>query len=177
MSETLSNFKEATLSIMSTRHSWTEFLSLSSLTLPSSLSEATTRIGVNLTRFLFNYSSILLFILLLTLVYHPLAIILLLIAFAGWYLLFFSRDSSEPFLLFNLVSLDERVVVAALTVFSFVVVVVTGVWWNVVVAVVVTAAVVCLHGALRRTDEGGLDDYESPYGPMLSDGAGPYSAV
>lgn len=50
-------------------------------------------------------------------------------------------------------------------------------WWNVAAAVVAAAAVVCLHGALRRTDEGGLDDYESPYGPMLSDGAGPYSAV
>lgn len=80
-------------------------------------------------------------------------------------------------MLFNLVSLDERVIVAALAVFSFVVVAVTGVWWNVVAAVLVAAAVVCVHGALRRTDEGGLDDYESPYGPMLNDGAGPYSAV
>jgi hypothetical protein len=176
--ETLSNFKEAALTIMSTRHPWSEFLSLSSLSLPSSLSQATTRIGVNLTRFLFNYSFILLFILLISLVYHPLSILLLLIAFAGWYFLFFTRESDESLTLFNLVSLDDRVVVVALVIFSLVVVAVTGVWVNVVVSVVIAAAVVCLHGALRTTDVGGLDDYESPYGPMLNEAsAGSYAPV
>jgi hypothetical protein len=174
--ETLSNFKEAALTIMSTRHPWSEFLSLSSLSLPSSISQATTRIGVNLTRFLFNYSFILLFILLISLVYHPLSILLLLIAFAGWYFLFFTRESDESLTLFNLVSLDDRVVVVALVIFSLVVVAVTGVWVNVVVSVV--AAVVCLHGALRTTDVGGLDVYKSPYGPMLNEAsAGSYALV
>jgi PRA1 family protein 1 len=178
MSETLSNFKEATLSILSTRHPWTEFLSLSSLSLPSSLSEATTRVGINLTRFLFNYTFIFLFILLISLVYHPLAIVLLLVAFAGWYFLFFSRDSDEPLSLFNVVAVDDRVVVVALVVFSLFVIFVSGVWVNVVVSVLVAAGIVCLHGALRRTDVGGLDDYESPYGPMLAtDTAGPYAPV
>lgn len=174
--ETLSNFKEAAQSIMSTRHTWSEFLSLSALTLPSSFSDFTTRIGINLTRFLFHYSFILLFILLITLVYHPLSILLLLLSFAGWYFLFFSRDSAEPFSLFNLVAVDDRVVVLALAVFTLVVIAVTGVWLNVLLSVVVAGGVVCLHGGLRRTDEVGLDDYESPYGPMLTD-AGPYAPV
>ncbi|XP_004495462.1 PRA1 family protein D-like [Cicer arietinum] len=147
--ETLSNFKEAAQSIMSTRHTWSEFLSLSALTLPSSFSDFTTRIGINLTRFLFHYSFILLFILLITLVYHPLSILLLLLSFAGWYFLFFSRDSAEPFSLFNLVAVDDRVVVLALAVFTLVVIAVTGVWLNVLLSVVVAAGVVCLHGASK----------------------------
>lgn len=177
-SETLSNLKEAAQSIISTRRPWGEFLSLYALSFPSSLSEATTRVSINLTRFLFNYSFIFLFILILSLVYHPVAILLLLIAFAGWYFLFFSRDASDTFTLFNLVTVDDRILVVILSVFVVVAISMTGVWVNVVVSVAVVAGVVFLHGALRRTDEGFADDYESPYGPMLNDsGAGPYALV
>ncbi|XP_057458900.1 PRA1 family protein D-like, partial [Lotus japonicus] len=134
-------------------------ISLSAISLPSSLSEATTRISLNLTRFL------LLFALALSLVYHPFALLLVAALLATWNFLF-SRDAADPpVTLFGLLTLDDCIIV---------------IWLNVFLSFLVSAALACFYAALRRTDEG-VDDYESPYGPMLSDdsgdGAGAYTRV
>ncbi|KAK7344051.1 hypothetical protein VNO77_13279 [Canavalia gladiata] len=180
MSEFLSNLKEAGQTVISTRRPWSQFLDLSALSLPSSLSEATTRLSYNLTFFIFNYALLLFLIFLLSLIYHPLTIVLFLIVFAAWYFLYFSRDN-EPLNFFNLVTLDDRILLLILGVLSVVVLLSTGVLLNLVVSMAVGAAVVCLHGALRSTEDLVGDDQESPYGPMLSDtsaaAAGAYTRV
>ncbi|XP_057425446.1 PRA1 family protein D-like [Lotus japonicus] len=180
-SEMLSNMKEAGQSIIATRRPFRECISLSAISLPSSLSEATTRISLNLTRFLFHYAILLLFALALSLVYHPFALLLFAVLLAAWNFLFFSRDAADPPVsLFGVLTLDDRIIVIGLAVFTLITVAATGVWLNVFLSFLVGAALVCFHAALRRTDEG-VDDYESPYGPMLGgdsgDGAGAYTRV
>ncbi|XP_061339050.1 PRA1 family protein D-like [Gastrolobium bilobum] len=177
--EFLSNLKEAGQSIISTRRPWRLFLDPSALSLPSSLSEATTRLVQNLTHFLFNYTLLVLLVLFLGLIYHPLAMIVFLVVFAGWYFLYLARDD-ESLTFFNLVTVDDRVLVVVLGVVTVVALVMTGVWLNVIVSLVVGVVVVCLHAALRGTDELVVDDhdYQSPYDPMLSDtAAGAYTRV
>ncbi|XP_027366843.1 PRA1 family protein D [Abrus precatorius] len=174
--EFLSNLKEAGQTVISTRRPWGQFLDLSALSLPSSLSEVSTRLSHNLTYFLFNYALLLLLLFLLSLLSHLLALLLFLILFAAWYFLYFSRDS-DPLTLFNFVTLDDRILVLVLAVLSAVVLFTTGVWVNLFVSLAVGAVVVFLHGALRSTDDLVGDDQESPYGPMLTDPAGAYTRV
>ncbi|KAF1880068.1 hypothetical protein Lal_00022197 [Lupinus albus] len=166
--EFLSDFKDATQSVISTRRPWPQFLSLSSLSLPSSFSDATTRITHNFTFFLFNYTLLFLLILLLTLLPHPLSILTFVVLFAAWYFLYLAREGDEPLNLFNLVALNDMAVVVALGFVTVVAMFVTNAWLNVVVSVIVWGLVVCFHGAFRGTEDLVVDDHDSPYGPMLS---------
>lgn len=102
--------------------------------------------------------------------------IVFLIVFAGWYFLYFSRD--EPVSIFNWVVLDDRVVVVGLGIITVVALILTHVWLNVLASLAIGIVVVCLHAALRGTEDLVMDDQESPYGPMLSGNtAGPYTPV
>ncbi|KAI4345739.1 hypothetical protein L6164_012837 [Bauhinia variegata] len=173
--EFLSRFRETSQSIMATRRPWLQLLDLSAISLPSSLSDATTRITQNVSHFFFNYTLVLLIILFLSLIYHPFSMIVFLIVFVGWYFLYFSRD--EPLVLFNYI-VDDRVVVGGLGIITIVALVLTHVWLNVVASLAIGVVLVCLHAALRGTEDLVMDDQESPYGPMLSEHpAGPYTQV
>ncbi|TKY51932.1 PRA1 family protein D [Spatholobus suberectus] len=164
--EMLSNIKEASQSVVSTRRPWRVFLDLSAFSLPSSISEATTRLAHNLTYFLFNYALLLLLIFLLTLLRHPFPLIFFLLLFAAWYFLYFSRD-------------DLPIALLPLALITLVALFATGAWLNLLLSVTVGAVAVCFHAALRSTDELVGDDHESPYGPMLGDpaAAGAYVPV
>ncbi|KAK7278400.1 hypothetical protein RJT34_23428 [Clitoria ternatea] len=177
--ELLSNLKEAGQTVISTRRPWSQFLDLSALSLPSSVSEATTRLSHNLTYFLFNYTLLILLIFFLSLISNPFAILLFLVLFAAWYFLYFSRDNTEPLSLFNLLTLDDRLILILLSVVTLLLLFSTGVWVNFLLSLAVGAFVVCLHGAFRSMDDLVGDDNESPYGPMLSDSAadGAYTRV
>ncbi|KAL2325169.1 hypothetical protein Fmac_024227 [Flemingia macrophylla] len=158
--ETLRSIKEASESVASTRRPWRVFLDLSGFSIPSSTTEATTRLAHNLTYFLSNYCILLLLIFLLTLFRHPLSLLLFLILFAAWYFLYFARDD----LPFALLPLALATLVALFA---------TAVWLNLLLSAAVGAIVVFLHAALRTTDELVGDDQESPYGPMLGVGDSP----
>ncbi|KAH1138877.1 hypothetical protein AAZX31_10G170200 [Glycine max] len=154
--EMLSNIKEASQSVVSTRRPWRVFLDPSSLSLPSSISETTTRLAHNLTYFLFNYALLLLLVFLLTLLRHPFPLLLFLLLSAAWYFLYFSRD-------------DLPIAIIPLSLVTLVALFATGAWLYLLLAVLIAAVVVFLHAALRSTDELVGDDQESPYGPMLGD--------
>ncbi|KAK7356899.1 hypothetical protein VNO80_16179 [Phaseolus coccineus] len=154
--EMLANIKEATQTVASTRRPWRVFLDLSALTLPSSISEASTRLAHNFTYFLFNYALLLLLIFLLTLFPHALPLLLFLLLSAAWYFLYFSRD-------------DLPLAIVPLALLTLVALFATGAWLNLLLALLIGALVVFLHGVLRSTDDLIGDDQESPYGPMLGD--------
>ncbi|XP_021834584.1 PRA1 family protein D-like [Prunus avium] len=138
-----------------------ELLEPTALNLPSNLSEATTRLAQNLTHFRSNYTLLLLTELFLSLLYHPVSIIVFLIIF-----LYFSRD--QPLEVFGF-TVGDRVVMVVLGVVTVLALVFTQVWLNVVVSVVIGVALVSLHAVFRGTKELVLDDQESPYGALLSD--------
>ncbi|XP_059632418.1 PRA1 family protein F2-like [Cornus florida] len=154
---------------------WRELLHPSALSLPFSFSEATYRLRINLYQFRVNYTIIALLVLFLSLLYHPISMIVFLITFVGWMYLYIFRD--EPLLVLNR-TVDDRVVLVGMSLVTIFALILTHVWLNVFVAVAIGASVVCLHAAFRAIDD--IDDQESPYGALFSvvDSAdGEYSPV
>ncbi|THG13275.1 PRA1 family protein D-like [Camellia sinensis] len=150
-------------SISSTLRPWSQLFSLSSLSLPLSFSEASFRIRTNLFHFRLNYTIISLIILLITLIYHPISIIVFLFTIAAWFYLYIFRH--DTLVLFNR-TIDDRLVLILLSLATLVALIFTNVWLNVLVSMLISTAVVCLHAAIRFPDD--VDDQESPYGPLLS---------
>ncbi|CAB4286352.1 unnamed protein product [Prunus armeniaca] len=153
----VSQVKEVSQSASATFWLWGALLEPTALSLPSNLSEATTRLAHNLTHFRSNYTSVLLTELFLSLLYHPVSIIVLLIIF-----LYFSRD--QPLEVFGF-TVGDRVVMVVLGVVTVLALFLTHVWLNVIVSVVIGS----LHALFRGTYDLVMDDQESPYGVLLSD--------
>ncbi|KAL5068142.1 hypothetical protein RYX36_019029 [Vicia faba] len=148
-----------------TRRPWETFFSLQSFTPPHSLNESTHRIKRNLNHFRINYAMIILFTLFLSLLWHPLSLIVFLAVFAAWFFLFFFRDRPVVFLS---CSIDDRLLLAALSSLTVVALVFTGVWLNVLLSVLLGAAVVVLHSAFRSVDDLYLDQVEIFHGDLFS---------
>ncbi|XP_024927086.2 PRA1 family protein D [Ziziphus jujuba] len=162
----MSRFTEASQSVLATRRPWGDLLDPTALSIPSSLSDATTRLAQNLTHFRFNYTLVLLLALFLSLIFHPISMIVFLLVFVAWLFLYFSRD--YPLILLGF-AIDDRVVVVGLGVVTVAALLLTGVWVNVVVSIAIGVALVCLHAVLRGTEDLVMEDRESPYGALLSD--------
>ncbi|KAJ9537140.1 hypothetical protein OSB04_029873 [Centaurea solstitialis] len=169
----------ATGSSQSIRPWFEDFLSLSSLSLPTSFHQLYHRLHKNLQAFRANYLIVSFVIFLLTLIPHPTTFLSFLLIILAWIYLVFARD--EPLVVFDF-ELGRRMVVILLTVITFVALGFASVpRSNIFMSVLISAVVVFLHAILRTPDD--ADDMESPYGALLSvvdeDGParGPYTLV
>lgn len=83
----------------------------------------------------------------------------------AWLFLYFLRD--EPLVLLGR-SIDDRIILAVLSVFTVGLLLLTGATGNILIALAVGVAVVLIYSALRRCDDLFLDEEQAAAGGLLS---------
>ncbi|KAK6804779.1 hypothetical protein RDI58_002563 [Solanum bulbocastanum] len=146
-----------------TRRSWRVFFDYTIISLPYNYSEAITRVRRNLNYFRVNYAMVILVILFLSLVYHPISMIVFLAISVAW-LYYFSEEA----IVISGTQLDDRLVLVGLGLVTVVSLALTHVGLNVLVALIIGFFVLGIHGALRGTEDLFLDENEAAEGGLLS---------
>ncbi|GMH13720.1 hypothetical protein Nepgr_015561 [Nepenthes gracilis] len=137
------------------RRPWAEMMLTSFFSIPPSFDDALQRIYTNLSYFRINYAIVSLLILFLSLLWHPISLIVFIVMMAAWLFLCFLRD--KPLVLLGRV-IDDRIVLVVLSVLTLLFLFLTDVIVNIDVSLVIGVVVVLLHAAVRRTDD---FDYEA----------------
>ncbi|XP_057977051.1 PRA1 family protein F2-like [Malania oleifera] len=174
--EYVSRAKERLRSGLATRRPWRELLAFRSFGRPASFNDAVSRARTNAVYFRANYAIFVLTVLFLSLLWHPISLIVFIVMMAAWLFLYFLRD--EPLMLFRHI-VDDRVVLIALSILTIVFLLLTHATVNIVVALLVGAAVAVLHAAFRKTDDLFLDEEaaEADAGAALFAGVASTSAT
>ncbi|GER47648.1 PRA1 (Prenylated rab acceptor) family protein [Striga asiatica] len=170
--EYISRAKDRIKAGLGTRRPWREMLDRRGLGLPRSAREAAARVRKNLTYFRMNYAVVVLGVLFLSLLWHPISLVVLVAMMAAWLFLYFLRD--EPLEVFGRLVTD-RVVLVALAVATVVVLLLTHATANVLAALLVGVGAVLVHGAVRRTDDLVADE-EAEGGLRRKSAGGPLSS-
>ncbi|KAK6268178.1 hypothetical protein QUC31_012338 [Theobroma cacao] len=166
--EYLSRAKERIKEGLGTRRPWKLMFNIRSINFPGNLSEAISRVRTNVAYFRMNYAIIVLFVLFLSLLWHPISLIVFIVMMAAWLFLYFLRD--EPIVVFSR-TIDDRVVLIVLGVLTIVFLLLTHATLNILVSVLIGVVIILVHATLRRTDD--LYDEESA---ALMTGTGPSSS-
>ncbi|XVE97999.1 hypothetical protein REPUB_Repub03eG0067600 [Reevesia pubescens] len=142
--------REQIRSRLGTRRQWKEMVKIQAISLPSNLNDSIQRMRTNAAFFRMNYVIIVLFLLFLTLLWHPVSLIVFIIMMVAWLFLYFLRDdpvSIEGFVI------DDRIIMTGLLLLTIATLFLTDVTYNIIVGLSVGLAVVLVHGVFSNTDD------------------------
>ncbi|XP_010242191.1 PREDICTED: PRA1 family protein F3-like [Nelumbo nucifera] len=146
----ISRAKERIVSGLGTRRPWKEMVHRHAIGIPGSFPEAVGRVRTNVGYFLMNYVIIVLVVLFLSLLWHPISLIVFVVMMAAWLFLYFLRD--EPLVILSR-TVNDRVVLIVLSIVTIVLLLLTHATLNILVSLLIGVVVVLVHGVLRKTDD------------------------
>ncbi|KAL2462577.1 PRA1 family protein F2 [Forsythia ovata] len=152
--EYLARAKERIKEGLGTCRSWREMFVIHAFNLPTSSSDALSRIKTNVVYFQMNYAIIVLSVIFLSLLWHPISLIVLVAITAAWLYLYFLRD--EPIVIFGTIITNNNVLIG-LSVTTIVLLLLTGAITNILSSLLVGVVVVLIHAAVRKTDDLSID--------------------
>nr|GMC73166.1 PRA1 family protein F2-like [Ipomoea batatas] len=148
--EYISRTKERLKEGLGLRRPWREMFNFHSIGLPPTFHDAVSRIKTNLAYFRMNYAIVVLGILFLSLLWHPISLIVFVVLMAAWLFLYFLRD--EPLIVVGRL-INDRVVLIVLSIATIVLLLFTNATGNILISLLIGAVVVLVHGAFRKTDD------------------------
>ncbi|OMO67317.1 Prenylated rab acceptor PRA1 [Corchorus capsularis] len=153
---------------LGTRRPWKEMVKIEAINLPANLNISIERVRKNAAFFRVNYVIIVLFLLFLTLLWHPVSLIVFIILMAAWLFLYFLRD--DPVSLDGIV-VDDRIVMMGLLLMTVAMLFLTDVSYNIIVGLSLGLVVILVHGLFRSTDDlFFVEDKEANRSPVLMRG-------
>ncbi|KAL3625374.1 hypothetical protein CASFOL_030828 [Castilleja foliolosa] len=158
----LSNSGQRIRSGVGTRQPWKELIS-SSFSLPESFNAAIHRIRTNASYFHVNYAIIVLFMLFVSLLWHPLSLILFIVSMAAWLFLYFLRD--RPVVICGY-GVEERLILVVLSILTVALLLTTHAVVF-VAGLAVGMVAVMAHAAFRGTSDLVYDDVEAGCGERV----------
>ncbi|KAJ1685495.1 hypothetical protein LUZ63_016885 [Rhynchospora breviuscula] len=142
-------------SALATRRPWRELIDLSSFGLPPSLGEAYLRLRNNLIYFAMNYAIIMLLIVFLSLLWHPISLIVFVVTMIAWLFFYFLKD--EPLVVYG-TEISDSVILLVLSVVTLVLLLLTNATANILVSLLIGVVVVVAHASLRKAEERYLEE-------------------
>ncbi|XVE70592.1 hypothetical protein DITRI_Ditri10aG0083800 [Diplodiscus trichospermus] len=142
--------REQIRSGLGTRRQWKEMVKIQAISFPSNLNHSIERIKINAAFFRMNYVIVVLFLLFITLLWHPVSLIVFIIMMVAWLFLYFLRD--DPVSIDGFV-IDDHIVMTGLLLVTIAVLFLTDVTDNIIVGLSVALVFVLVHGIFRSTDD------------------------
>lgn len=160
----VSRFKDQGKALIASQRPWLQLLDVNALARPFNAGEALIRLQRNISYFRSNYILFSLAVLSVSLIWHLGSLFAFVALLAAWFFLYFSRD--QPLVLFGR-TIDDGIVLGALSVATVFALLFSDVGSTVFGAILVALALICLHAVFRKTDDLFLNETEAGSGGLV----------
>ncbi|XP_040379751.1 PRA1 family protein F3-like isoform X2 [Oryza brachyantha] len=143
----ISRAKARGASALAERRPWREVADPRAASVPRGFRDAYLRARANLSHFSMNYAIVVLVVVFVSLLWHPVSLIVFLACMVAWLFLYFLRD--EPLALFGR-TVGEGAVLAVLSVLTLALLLLTGATANILTSLLVGLLLVLLHAVFHR---------------------------